>query len=518
MSHHASARPGRARPTGRPDASDALSDPPSPAERATLATFDAQRRLHLLRLTVPPLLVVVLLALPFAIQADRGTHSLTSSLQAGVGLVAFAVSFVATRIRRVNLAAAALFTGITGVIVLLLLTGGPLHGSLDLTATPAFALFVLPIAVAGVFGAPRFVVLATAGSVAFTLAVLLLTPHAPALRAVVAQPDGLAIFTIPLATQIATGILIYAATRGFHRTQRELGDVRVAYARERELDRLKDQLISSVNHELRTPIMALQGYIELARALGERGELAQQAQMLRRGAEAVNHLAAVVASALDVRRIEADAGSIQPTAVPLRPLLTSAANLLDPREAGPEQRSLRLSIADDVAVLADESRLRQVVLNLLSNACKYSPPGSPIDVTVRVLPPPVRRLRGRHDAVPPMVEVAIRDYGLGIPPEQIVLLFQRFVRLERDIASPIAGTGLGLAICRAYVEAMDGRIWVESSGLVGAGSTFLFTLPLAPVPSPTPVEPASTSSTSSTSSTTLPTSSEPATVHVDRST
>ncbi|HUY75929.1 MAG TPA: ATP-binding protein, partial [Ktedonobacterales bacterium] len=72
----------------------------------------------------------------------------------------------------------------------------------------------------------------------------------------------------------------------------------------------------------------------------------------------------------------------------------------------------------------------------------------------------------------------VRDYGLGVPPEQAVLLFQRFVRLERDIASNVLGSGLGLAICRAYIEAMGGRIWVESDGQSGNGSTFKFTLPV----------------------------------------
>src|SRR5258708_18558277 len=80
-----------------------------------------------------------------------------------------------------------------------------------------------------------------------------------------------------------------------------------------------------------------------------------------------------------------------------------------------------------------------------------------------------------------MVQIAVRDSGEGVAPEQAVLLFQRFVRLERDIASNVTGTGLGLAICRAYVEAMGGRIWIESSGVPGEGSTFLFTLPAAPV-------------------------------------
>lgn len=78
-----------------------------------------------------------------------------------------------------------------------------------------------------------------------------------------------------------------------------------------------------------------------------------------------------------------------------------------------------------------------------------------------------------------MVEIAVRDYGLGIPPDQQPLLFQRFVRLPRDLASTTIGNGLGLYLCRELVEAMRGRIWVESTGIEGEGSTIYVRLPPA---------------------------------------
>ena len=457
-------------------ASDVAGGGFSPEERELVADLDAQRRLGLLRIIVPALLVVVLLQIPTAIQTDLEHHWLHSSPQIAIGLVAFLVALWATWRRQVNVASFAVFAGVTGVIMLLLtfdvLLGGPLRAFM----LPRFQLLALPIVVAGIFGSPRLVVGASITTLLFTFGLIFLTPRSQALELTVRQPGGLAIYTVPMATQFVLGILTFAATRAFHRMLLELGAMRIAYAREKELDRLKDQFISSVNHELRTPIMALQGYIELSRELGTRGDFTRQSTMLERSAEAVSHLAGLVTSVLNIRRVDADAASMTFTTFALEPVIVSATHLLDPIEAGPHERDLHIDVPADLMVYADEERVRQVVLNLLSNAAKYSPPGSPIEITARPYQPERRGERGTAPDAP-MVEIGVRDYGLGIPPNQAVLLFQRFVRLERDIASQVVGTGLGLAICRTYVEAMGGRIWVESSGIPDEGSTFIFTLP-----------------------------------------
>jgi len=454
-----------------------------PDERAALDQIDIERRLRLLRIIAPGLLVVILLALPFAIQSDVMSHSFASVPQVLIGLAGALPATWGTFRRKLTVATLGFFLGVTGVIVLLVLQDGPLSATRQFTLMSVldFAELAIPIAVAGVLGSPRLVLAATGGAVVFTVGVLLLTPHDATLMSALQSPGGLAIFTIPLSTLVMLGLLLFAATNGYRRTQRELGAFRIAYARERELDRLKNQFISNVNHELRTPIMALQGYIELARALGARSP-ASQDEMLARGGETTDYLAGLVRAILNVRRIEDDAANITPEVFALRPVILSATNLLDPRAGGERQRDLHLRVPDDLKVYADPERVRQVMVNLLSNANKYSPEGSPIEITARVAPAqPQRgaRAKGAPGAqARPMVEVAVRDYGLGVPPEQAVLLFQRFVRLERDIASNVLGSGLGLAICRAYVEAMGGRIWVESTGQSGDGSTFTFTLPL----------------------------------------
>jgi signal transduction histidine kinase len=451
--------------------------PISPAERAMLEGYDAQRRLALLWVMVPGLLIVTLAALPFAINSDVSTGTHTSTLQLGVGLVGFALAFWGVRTKRVNLASYALFAGVSGVIVLLILYDGPLSGALSLSAIPDFALLTLPVVLAGLLTGPWFVVLAMAAAAAFSVATVLMTPHDSSLMTLLQTANGLSVFTVPISLQLAIGVLMLAATRGYRRIQRELGDTRVAYARERELDRLKDQFISSVNHELRTPIMALQGYLAIARELGERGDLKQQAHMLTRGTQATEHLAGIVRSVLDIRRVENDTANLALAPVTLRSVVVQAIDLLDPRSAQGKERDLRLQVPEDLVVMADADRLRQVLLNLLSNAVKYSDPGTPVDVHARCVTRSGARQRNGHAG--DTIELTVRDYGLGVPPDQAVLLFQRFVRLERDIASPVMGTGLGLAICRAYIEAMGGRIWLDSSGIPGEGTTVAFALPAA---------------------------------------
>ncbi|HEY7983820.1 MAG TPA: ATP-binding protein [Ktedonobacterales bacterium] len=449
-------------------------------ERQMLREFDAQRRLNLLRVILPGLFAVAAAAIPFAILTDAGSGGYQSTSQVGIGLVGFAIGAVAVWRRMVNLASFALFAGVLGVIVYLVLSLGPMQGHLDLISIPPFALLALPIVIAGVFGGPLPVVVTMFGTSAFSVAVIALTPHGPDLAQALQRVDGYSVYTITVSVQMAVGVMMIAATRGFQRTLRELGDVRVAYAREKELERLKDHFIASVNHELRTPIMALQGYLEVARELGVRGDAARQTTMLKRGTEAADQLAALVKSVLNVRQIEQDATAIRPKPFVLEPVIRGAAQLIDPRDGGEQERPLRLHLEPGACVYADEDRVRQVVLNLLSNAVKYSPSGSAIEVTARAEPPRVVARGWRRAAIRPprMMEISVRDHGLGIPPEQATLVFQRFVRLERDIASTVVGTGLGLALCKAYVEAMGGQIWVTSSGVAGEGTTITFSLPL----------------------------------------
>ena len=138
-----------------------------------------------------------------------------------------------------------------------------------------------------------------------------------------------------------------------------------------------------------------------------------------------------------------------------------------------QDHPVALEIAESTQVCADARFVRQIMRNLLTNACKYTPARTQIVVSAA----PMSTSAMDHPlAQSGMVCVRVRDDGPGIPPEQHACLFQRFVRLPNATASAQPGSGLGLAICKQLVEAMGGTIWVESTGRDGEGSCFSFTL------------------------------------------
>lgn len=281
----------------------------------------------------------------------------------------------------------------------------------------------------------------------------------------------------------AVGILVtldcFFAVIGWlvSRTARaSLASAQHALQREQELVKLKDQFIVSANHELRTPIMALYGNIEFLMALGGRANAEQANKLMQRALNAGDIVLGLLNTIFEASVTEASLPCLSLHPVTLAPLIKATLETFDPREIGEPTlavaeyttRAITLECPPTLTVQADEKRLRQVFLNLLTNALKYSPSGSPISIHAALV----------QDAAH-MVRITVRDYGLGVPPAEAPKLFQQFVRLERDVAGTVRGTGVGLYLCRTLVEAMGGRIGVASSGVPGEGSAFYFTLPLA---------------------------------------
>lgn len=245
--------------------------------------------------------------------------------------------------------------------------------------------------------------------------------------------------------------------------------LRTAHQRQQELDKLKDQFMITASHELRTPLTAVQGYLELMAQFGDTLPAEQRQEFVQKAQRGCDELVLLLHNVMDASRLEIDAGirSAHMECVSVPEVVRSVIDLIEPQLTY-EQRELHFSIPDHLAVQADPARLRQVLLNLSVNAMKYSPPGSPITFSAH---PVKERI--------PSVIISVIDKGKGIAPQDQDRLFERFFRLERDMNSPIRGSGLGLYISRRLIEAMGGKIWVESKGIQGEGSTFQIQLPVA---------------------------------------
>jgi signal transduction histidine kinase len=228
----------------------------------------------------------------------------------------------------------------------------------------------------------------------------------------------------------------------------------------RELDKMKDQFVSTVSHELRTPLTSMVGYLEILLE-GEAGELSEDQ---RRFLEIVNRscdrLNRVIDDILVVARIDANRLSYEMQDVDLR-MLTEEAVESSRMAAVRAGVDLRLSAPDEpVPAWADQTRLNQMLDNLLSNAIKFTPDGGSVSVTLA---------RQRDVAV-----LQVSDTGIGVPEEEVGRLFDRFFRASTGLT--ISGTGLGLPIVKSIAEAHGGTIDVESE--VGVGTTFTVELPL----------------------------------------
>lgn len=243
-------------------------------------------------------------------------------------------------------------------------------------------------------------------------------------------------------------------------------ELRAAYERQQELDLLKDQFIATASHELRTPLTAVQGYIELLANYDASLTPEIRADFVAKANRGCDELILMVGNIMDASHVQIDAQNVQLSRIPLAEPVQHVLEILEAMIKY-ENRVIEVDVAPDLYVMADHMRLRQVLLNLVSNALKYSPGGSSIEISAT----------GDDKEI----SLRIRDYGAGVPLEDQKRLFERFVRLERDMNSTIRGAGLGLYISKQLVEAMGGCIWLESTGIPREGSTFAFTLRRASV-------------------------------------
>jgi signal transduction histidine kinase len=233
-----------------------------------------------------------------------------------------------------------------------------------------------------------------------------------------------------------------------------------------EVDRLKSEFVATVSHELRTPMTSIKGYVDIL-LMGAAGALNQQQEyflgVVKSNAE---RLTVLVNDLLDISRIEAGKATLSLQPLDLLALAQeSISDLL--QRLSKEKKLLRFELQQNPNLplcLGDKERVRQILDNLLENAYQYTGEGGQVIVHMQ--------------QVGDEVQIDVMDNGIGISPDIQKRVFERFYRGEHPYVLATSGTGLGLAVVQHLVGMHGGRIWLESSGVPGEGSTFSFTLPV----------------------------------------
>jgi signal transduction histidine kinase len=224
----------------------------------------------------------------------------------------------------------------------------------------------------------------------------------------------------------------------------------------------KSEFLANMSHELRTPLNAIIGFSEVLqeKLFGDVNE--KQEDYLRDIYTSGKHLLGLINDILDLSKVEAGRMELDLAAFDVASALSNAMTLVRER-AQRHNVALRMDCAPALGqVTADERKVKQILVNLLTNAVKFTPDGGRVDVIAR---------RG-SDAI----EIAVRDTGIGIAPEDHEAVFEEFRQVGRHYTNKQEGTGLGLTLTRRFVELHGGRIWVESE--LGKGATFTFTIPV----------------------------------------
>jgi signal transduction histidine kinase len=237
-------------------------------------------------------------------------------------------------------------------------------------------------------------------------------------------------------------------------------ELEAAKAVAEEATRVRSAFLATMGHEIRTPMTAISGFTSL---LLDTELDADQREFTTTIRSSCHHLLAILNDILDFSKVEAGGVKLETLPFDLRTAVDESIGLVT-EAASRKGVEVARSVEDDVPeeLLGDPARLRQVLINLLSNAVKFTEQG---EIVVRV--------RREHAGA---VRFSVHDTGIGIPEDQLPLIFREFHQADASTTRLYGGTGLGLAICQRLVELMGGRIWVESA--VGRGSVFSFTVPL----------------------------------------
>jgi signal transduction histidine kinase len=255
--------------------------------------------------------------------------------------------------------------------------------------------------------------------------------------------------------------------------QETLDDLDVAHNEAVAANQAKSEFVSVVSHELKVPMTSIKGYSDLMLA-GMAGELTeQQREFLLTVRNNVLRMATLVSDLNDISRIESVNLRIEPADVNLGEVISEVLTMTR-EQMDQKKQVLQMNIPHDLPMIwCDRNRVNQVLLNLVSNANKYTPEGGKIAINAWACEI-YKNGQNSH-----YVQVAIKDNGYGISIEEQQKLFQKFFRSDDDRARRTPGTGLGLSITKNLIELQQGKIWFESA--LNEGTTFFFMLPVSPI-------------------------------------
>lgn len=237
-------------------------------------------------------------------------------------------------------------------------------------------------------------------------------------------------------------------------------------------NRAKSEFLANMSHELRTPLTAIIGFAEVMRDGMTGPTTDNQQEYLSDIMDSGRHLLSLINDILDLSKVEAGQTELDLTTIPIAGLVEHSL-ILFKEKAMKHGITLAVDLAGDIGeIRADERKIRQVLVNLLANAMKFTHDNGRVTVTA------VRNNGG--------VRLTVEDTGIGIASEDLPRLFQPFQQLETELTRKYPGTGLGLSLCRRFLELHGGRIWAESE--LGVGSRFIFVLPREPIACQTPAE------------------------------